>query len=320
MSRIKPPASPEPDSPADIPFYEDDRSAEVLPSSDTFVPDMMIENEDFSDYVESQIPTPVDPNQLTGEVCIAINSMLESQDIWKNGRDDSADPETLTPAQRFYLENKELLLKRASAYSIDKARTDFEKATRDIEDEWAFYRDPVVRPSRGYLWPVDAGSCGSHAENPEDDESRSESLSFEPGEFPSIENIVALLESENVTNVTPIDLELCERRDIGEWAVVGTVQSAAHGSRVGNLARRKINELGLEHIKCFMNTAIPGQEWVVTRLGHVVLHLMTQTDRDKYKLEDMYINKSEYVDEEQIERLVDPIPNGREIDLPHNYS
>jgi ribosomal silencing factor RsfS len=54
------------------------------------------------------------------------------------------------------------------------------------------------------------------------------------------------------------------------------------------LARRKINKLNLEHVKCFVNNGIPGQEWVVTRLGSVVLHLMTSADREKYRLEDIY--------------------------------
>lgn len=231
---------------------------------------------------DSQRDEAVDEYELTQEVSSTLLEALDAQNIWVDGRDRdsvSLKDENLTPAQRFYLENRELLLRRAVAYSLDQAKSDFEKATSDIEDEWKFYRDPVVRPQRGFLWPVD---------DPHEPEETTESSSFVAGRFPSIEELVSFLEAENIQQIITVDLEYCGRRDIGEWALIGTAKSAAHARRVGNIARRKINKLDLAHIKCFMNTAVPGQEWVVTRLGPVVIHLMTETDRAKYRLEDIY--------------------------------
>lgn len=221
-------------------------------------------------------------DEIMDEVSETLLQALDAQDIWKNGREPdsvSLEDERLTPAQRFYLENRELLVKRAVAYSLDQAKTEFEKATSDIEDEWKFYRDPIVRPERGFLWPIHEG-C--------DTESNTEIPTFEHGRFPSVEELVSFLEAENIGQIIPVDLESCGRRDIGEWAIIGTAKSAAHARRVGNLARRKINNLELDHVKCFMNTGIPGQEWVVTRLGSIVVHLMTETDRARYRLEDIY--------------------------------
>lgn len=225
---------------------------------------------------------PLNPTVAEEELTAAIEELLEAQNIWGSQKDlsrVSLNDESLTPAQRFYLENRQLLLKRAVDYSVQKARDESERAIQEMEDEWAFYRDPVVRPRRGHLWDV-------ASENSEDNE-RENPVEFERGRFPEIDGIVHLLQNEKVDNIKTLDLELCNRRDIGEWAIVGTVQSAEHGIRVGNLARRSINRLDLEHVRCFINS-IPGQEWVVARLGPVIVHLMTPNDRDKYKLEEMY--------------------------------
>lgn len=239
------------------------------------------------------------------DVSLAINSLMEAQQVWTNGRNPheaTLADEDLTPAQRFYLENRELLLRRAMEYSLTKANNEFERATQDMQDEWAFYRDPVIRPRKGHLWDPDNLS-GS---GPESEFSEEPAPEFVHGRFPQVDEIVHLLQQEKVTDISAIDLDLCNRRDIGEWAIVGTVQSAAHGDRVGNLARRKINALDLNNIKCFIN-AIPGQEWVVVRLGPVVVHLMTASDRKQYRLEDIYVTPAvgEEVHREILERSSD---------------
>jgi ribosomal silencing factor RsfS len=224
----------------------------------------------------------VDEEAISQDVSKSIMEGLEGQDIWKNRACpalESISDESLTPAQRFYVENRDLLLKRAVAYSVDQARTDFEKATEEIEDEWKFYRDPVVRPEKGSLWSASGDPLHSEF---------AEEVKFEKGRFPSIDEICHFLSLEKIQAILPVDLELCGRRDIGEWAIIGTAQSSTHARRVGNRLRSMINELDLLQIKCFINAGIPGQEWVVTRLGSVVLHLMTSADRQNYKLEDIY--------------------------------
>ena len=230
----------------------------------------------------------VNADEISKDVSDAIHSLLSAQSVWPDDRDPhsaSLEDESLTPAQRFYLENKELLLSRASEYSVTRAMNEFDRATQNIQDEWAFYRDPVVRPPRGHLWSSADSSTPSHTEEEEN------TYEFEAGgSFPEIEHIIHLLEREKVSNIISLDLELCGRRDIGEWALIGTVESATQGERVGNLARKSVNKLGLSNVKCFIN-AIPGQEWVVTRLGPVVLHLMTAADRQNYRLEDMYTSR-----------------------------
>lgn len=268
-------------------FYKEEN--EVIDDKDPLLADPSLEmkpsvsqrfSEPFGDVFDTK--DVVDEELITHDVSTRILDALDRQDIWTNRERPDRGPvstEILTPAQRFYIENRDLLIKRAVAYTIDQAQSDFERATAEIEDEWKFYRDPVVRPDKSLLWSASGASNDSES---------SGGVEFEKGTFPSIEQLCDFLNHEEIENVVSVDLESCGRRDIGEWALIGTAQSAAHAGRVGSLIRKKINELDLFQIKCFINTGIPGQEWVVTRLGPVVLHLMTSADRQNYKLEDIY--------------------------------
>lgn len=148
--------------------------------------------------------------------------------------------------------------------------------------EWEYAQSPVRRPSRKYLWPVE-----------ETDSTENESFAFrKTGMFPDIDEIVHFLEHEKAVDIAPIDLTLHSRRDVGEWAIIGTMQSADHAKRVGNTIRKHVQGLKLENIVCFIN-AVPEQEWVVVRMGPVILHLMTKSDRALYALEDMYLQNFE---------------------------
>lgn len=247
----------------------------------------------------ADVPSSTDiPNvtEIEAEVTSVINSLLEAQNVWtagKNPSDFSLDDPRLTPAQQFYLENKELLLKRMSDYSVTKAMNEYERVTKDIEDEWAFYRDPVVRPDRGKLWPIDDNQ--ESQQEPTDEE-------FDNLNLDTVrDHILDLLRREHVEHILALDLQAAGRRDIGEYAIVGTVRSYTHGDRVGRLACRIINKLNLENMKSFSNST-PGQEWIVVRLGSVVLHLMTAADRDRYSLEDLYaVHTTETEQHETIE-------------------
>lgn len=239
----------------------------------------------YSPPVSEKVATPPNRDEVEVNVSSTINALLEAQSVWR-GMDPtttSLHDEHLTPAQRFYLENKELLVRRATEYSMARASSEFEKATQEIEDEWKFYRDPIVRPLRGHLWPVSA--TDNDLETSESSEDNDE---FENnGVFPRIEKFEELLAREQVGDILTVDLGLCGRRDIGEWAVIGTVKSFLQAERVGNVVRRAVHKLGLANIKTFIN-ALHGQEWIVVRVGPVVVHLMTAEDRAKYALEQLY--------------------------------
>lgn len=226
---------------------------------------------------------PPNASEIKMKISETIDELLVAQNIWDPDLDlskASLQDESLTPAQRFYLENRESLKKRAGDYSAGKAFIEWENMARDVEDDWRFYRDPVVRPERGKLWPISP-------DQEEEEDSNPSGRFSESSSSPSIEEIVNLLRSQHVEDICPIDLELARRRDIGEYALIGTVRSQAHGDRVARVARKAVQSLNLENIAFFSN-AVPGQDWVVVRLGSVIIHLMTVSDRERYHLEQLY--------------------------------
>ena len=256
---------------------------EISSSSQQVQPPKPAIPDDQEDYLDE----PPDDGKLKSEVVTTINSLLEAQNIWAGNKfpdKASLDDESLTPAQRFYLENKELLVNRMVDYSISQAHSEWEKATKDIEDDWAFYRDPIVRPSRGKLWPVSPLSSSG-----EDAEENGEHVLSQEGRMPSVNELIEFLEKQHVGDVIAVDLENAGRRDIGEYALIGTVKSHAHGDRVGKLSCRSVNKLKIENVKTFSDST-PGQEWIVVRLGSFVVHLMTATERSRYSLEDLYMH------------------------------
>ncbi|OEH77325.1 hypothetical protein cyc_07990 [Cyclospora cayetanensis] len=91
------------------------------------------------------------------------------------GSDAEADDALLTPAQRFYRDNRELLLQRAEQYLLGKqaaaaaaaaTATDPEGAEEEewggaasaLEEDWRAYFNPVYKPPKGFSWPVGGGT------------------------------------------------------------------------------------------------------------------------------------------------------------------
>ena len=71
-----------------------------------------------------------------------------------NAHSASQEESELTPAQVFYMENRERLVSRAQDYYLEKHRElqMQQEEPADVEDEWRYYHDPVVRPPKGHLW------------------------------------------------------------------------------------------------------------------------------------------------------------------------
>jgi ribosomal silencing factor RsfS len=247
------------------------------------------------DYGESKLLDNPDEDEIKSNVIKTVTSLLEAQNIWSGNKEPSSaslDDESLTPAQRFYLENKELLLNRLVDYSISQANSEWDKATKDIQDDWAFYRDPIVRPARGRLWPTNP--LVSEKEHKVDDESADDDdkIFNTEGRMPSVNELIEFLGNENVEDIVAVDLQDAGRRDIGEYALIGTIKSYAHGDRVSRLSCRFINRLKIDNVKSFSDST-PGQEWIVVRLGSIVVHLMTAPERTRYSLEGLYGRQTE---------------------------
>lgn len=83
-----------------------------------------------------------------------------------------------TPAQRFYLENKDLLLQQAQHYVERKQReseansteySDVDAAAVTLQQDWEAYHNPVVKQAKGFRWCTGALSkplSAAHEANP----------------------------------------------------------------------------------------------------------------------------------------------------------
>lgn len=189
----------------------------------------------------------------------------------------------LTPSERFCISFQDHLQRWSPNDSMADEGIAPRNPAKDMEDDWKFYREPIVRQRRGHLWPVDGNSEKTHEDT--------ESWQFQAECLHA--NIVSSLEQQDIVNIVSIDLDKCSRRDIGEWAIVCTMRTSAHGTRVAGLLRRQIRTV--DNVKCFIN-AVPDQQWIVVRVGPIVIHFMTKEDRDKYTLETMYMTEGSPID------------------------
>ncbi|CAE7785097.1 Malsu1 [Symbiodinium pilosum] len=78
----------------------------------------------------------------------------------------------------------------------------------DVEDEWRYYHDPVVRPPKGHLWSTglegddDHGHEGDWLQVVE---------SWPKGHLPAPELLANLLKAEQARDISIVDLDECER-------------------------------------------------------------------------------------------------------------
>ena len=191
----------------------------------------------------------------------------------------------LTPAQQFLMENKDRLLQRAQEYYIDRQQRGIGS---EVEEEWAYQRDPVVIPPKGHLWSMrddarndfqdEAGGLAAQKISTED---------FVKGVLPGVSQIVTLLEQEECVNIRVFDMDECGRRDIGQWCIIATCQTSHHNNRVGRMLMRTVRALEVPHITCY-SISRRIDEWVHAALGPIQVQLFTPAAREDYRLDDLY--------------------------------
>ena len=116
------------------------------------------------------------------------------------------EPESeLTPAQVFYLENRERLVSRAQDYYLEKHRElqMQQDEPPDVEDEWRYYHDPVVRPPKGHLWSTGFEEDGHGHEG----DWLQVVETWPKGHLPAPELLANLLRSEQARDISIIDLD-----------------------------------------------------------------------------------------------------------------
>ena len=225
----------------------------------------------FLNLVSRKLENP----EIEGEISLValrqtLTQMMESQLPQKHHCTE------LSPSQIFYLDNKDALLQRAEELLLNQPRSEID----DLEEDWVFYRDPVVRPNKGFLW--------TYGESKEEREEMNKEVEFEPGVLPSPLELVDFLNREQVTETNIIDLNLCGRRDIAGSMIIGTIQNPKHAKMVGEKITAKVNSLKIPNVTCLCPMS-GNDQWVTAQLGSIVLHLLTAEARASYNIEALIV-------------------------------
>jgi len=199
----------------------------------------------------------------------------------------------MTPAQLFYLENRDKLVDRAQEYYLQKHReTNLQEGEDpDMEDEWRFYHDPVVRPPKGHLWATGLEEDGE--EYGMDQGWLEVANTWPKGQLPTPDMIADLLRKEQAMDVRITDLRACGRHDVGTYGIVGTGVTTRHCRRMGDIISRATQSCAVPHVEAFCY-GTREDEWVVAHCGSIKVHLFTREARELYQLEVLWHRPDEF--------------------------
>ncbi|CAD2112231.1 hypothetical protein YYG_04929 [Plasmodium vinckei petteri] len=237
------------------------------------------------------------------------NEQSSKENDYKNGKNNIYDE--MTPAQRFYEENKDKLMKECMKY-YNERNEKINKNNENIENPNIYYdetyendyynsiRDPIVRPKDNYLFDY---------ENEEENGEENEDLELEKGIMPTIEQVVCILKHEKVKNIKVIDLNKCGRRDIGMFLILCTGNTAKHNKKVGKLISKIFIDLEIPYISniiyCYCNKS---DDWIISHCGPLKIHIVTKELRDKYDIENLFLYPHEHFDNSNFPSFFDYTP------------
>ncbi|CAA9987097.1 conserved Plasmodium protein, unknown function [Plasmodium knowlesi strain H] len=236
----------------------------------------------------------------------------------RNHRTGEKNYEGLTPAQRFYEENKEKLIAESmKQYNERRVKLDGGSnshvgghTTQGEELEEDYYHtqvtDPIVRPRENYLFDYEDDE---EKANDDEDSEGDDSVELEKGVMPTIEQIVFILKHEKVKNIKVIDLDKCGRRDIGMFLILCTGETPKHNKRVGKLISRIFVDLEIPYISkvayCYCNKF---DDWIIAHCGPLKVHVVTKELRELYDLESLFLYPHEHFDSGNFPAFFDYTP------------
>lgn len=212
-----------------------------------------------------------------------------------------------TPAQLFYLENRDRLVSRAQNYYLEKQREQLAEGhdAYTIQDEWRYYHDPVVRPKKGHLWSVE----GEETSGSESSWLATVESHWPKGQLPTVDMIVELLRAEQARDLNVIDLHACGRPDVGTHAIVATGMTPNHCRRMGDITAKAARWTETRHTECFC-FASRNDQWVVAHCGPVKVHLFTPDARQLYKVEVLWQAPHEFFEPDDFPHYQDILGTG----------
>lgn len=94
-----------------------------------------------------------------------------------------------------------------------------------------------------------------------------------------IKKIVDVLESKKAENIEVVDLR--EKDYIVDYVVIATSLNGKHGFSLLNYLKNDLKPSGEEFIRVDEN-----DDWTIADLGDIFIHLMSESHRKKYSLEE----------------------------------
>jgi ribosome-associated protein len=101
-----------------------------------------------------------------------------------------------------------------------------------------------------------------------------------------IENIVNVLDSKKAENIESFDLK--DSDYFVDYVVIATTLNNKHGISLLDYLKNELKPQG----ESFLNID-EDDNWVVVDLGDILIHLMSETYREKYNLEEFLISIEE---------------------------
>ncbi|SIO73669.1 conserved Plasmodium protein, unknown function [Babesia microti strain RI] len=176
----------------------------------------------------------------------------------------------MTPAQKFYAKNKDKLLSNAKKIFLEN----FGKI-----DTICNLEEPVIRPPKNHVWEYGSVTTSEHREH----------IVLQKGQIPTINDIIKILEQEHFVDSVAINLDECNRRDIGLYAIISTGKTFSHCRRVGRLLYRIFVDLEIPFVsQVSYARSSRKDQWIIAHLGPLHVYLMTQELREFYKLEELW--------------------------------
>ena len=94
-----------------------------------------------------------------------------------------------------------------------------------------------------------------------------------------IEEIISLLDEKKANNIETFDLT--GKSYMVDNVVVATALNSKHGSSLVTYLKEELKPLGEEFFR-----VDDADDWTIVDLGDILIHIMTQSHREKYNMED----------------------------------
>ncbi len=94
-----------------------------------------------------------------------------------------------------------------------------------------------------------------------------------------IKKIIAVLDSKKAENIEAIDLT--GKQYLVDQVVIATTLNSKHAYSLTNYLKDELKPDGEEFLRVDEN-----DDWTIVDLGDILIHLMSQAYRDKYKMEE----------------------------------